>query len=343
MSLESIIGQPLAVDLCRQWLARQSTNPLLFYGPDGVGKRALALELAKTLNCKAKTMPPRATLKKIPSPPSGERVQDEGPDFCGCSSCRRIAHGQHPDVRVIDLEFQAELRGEPAEKQQALRIETIQSERRRLLQSAVEGPWKVSILDEAHKLTADAANGLLKILEEPPERTAIILISAFRDRLFATLVSRCQPVRFRRLSDEEMRQCLTQLSVAAEDQMRLVEMAIGSPGSAMHLNREEKIESILEAEALWQALPGQRPAAIVGRTEGRPRAAKVTRPEIQERLNDLLVPAIRSLRAGDPAAPRSVAQIQQAFQQLRQNVSPALVYEHLLLTLARQRSTTAVK
>ncbi len=146
MSLDSIIGQPLAVDLCRTWLKRQTTNPLLMYGPEGVGKKTLALEVAKALNCAAKNR-----------------------DACDdCVSCKKIASGNHPDVRVIDFAWQAMERKEPIEKQQSLRIETVMTERHRLLQSTVEGSWKVSIIDGAHRLTADAANVLLKILEEPP-------------------------------------------------------------------------------------------------------------------------------------------------------------------------------
>src|SRR5258706_4861690 len=157
MSLDSVIGQPLAVDLCRKWLKQNTTQPLLFYGPEGVGKKMLALEVAKTLNC--------AT------------ACDQ------CLSCKKITAGNHPDVRVINLAWQAAERKEPLEKQQNLRIETVLTERHRLLQSSVEGSWKVSIIDDVHRLTADAANVLLKILEEPPPTTAIFLVTPFRDRL----------------------------------------------------------------------------------------------------------------------------------------------------------------
>src|SRR5581483_10893079 len=111
-------------------------------------------------------------------------------------------------------------------------------ERHRLFQSAVEGPWKVTIIDDAHRLTPDAANVLLKILEEPPAKTAFFLLTPFRDRLFPTVLSRCQPVRFKSLTDDEMRECLSELGVRPEQQMKLIELALGSPGQALHLNRE---------------------------------------------------------------------------------------------------------
>src|SRR4051812_44097085 len=102
MSFESVIGQSFAMDLCRNWLAQSSTQPLLFIGPDGVGKKMLALEVAKTLNCASSPAP------------------------CDtCNSCRKIPAGNHPDVRVIDLDWQARFRKETLEKQQNLRIETV--------------------------------------------------------------------------------------------------------------------------------------------------------------------------------------------------------------------------
>jgi DNA polymerase III delta' subunit len=315
MSFDSIIGQPFAVGLCRTWLKQNTTNPLLLYGPEGVGKKSLGLEVAKALNC--------------------QNAPDH--DACNeCVSCRKITAGHHPDVRVIDLAWQAAERGEPIEKQQNLRIETIMTERQRLLQSPGEGSWKVSIIDDAHRLTPDAANVLLKILEEPPAHTAIFLITPFRDRLFATIVSRCQPVRFRTLSDEEMGRCLTHLKVPADMHAQLMEMALGSPGRALHLNREEQIEAIQGAERLWQTLGQMTPVRVMQETGAR-KTSKPNRAEIEGHIHSLLMPAARALRAGDPGATEPVRVIQRALTQLRQNVQPALVYDYLLLQLAKAK------
>jgi DNA polymerase III gamma/tau subunit len=315
MSFESIIGQPLAVELCRNWLKRQTTNPLLMYGPEGVGKKTLGLETAKALNCLQKFPSPLvgggadggSKLKSAPPPASSPTRGEDSHGSCGlCLSCRKIATGTHPDVRVIDLAWQAAERKEPLEKQQNLRIETIQTERRRLLQSAGEGAWKVSILDDAHRLTADAANVLLKILEEPPAYTAIFLITPFRDRLFATIVSRCQPVRFRYLD------------------------------RPAHLSHEE-IAAAQESERLWQALGHDSPSRVLHETGGRSKSMKPNRGEIEQEVQRLLAPAARALRAGDPGAVKPVRLIQSALDQLRQNVQPALVYDNLLLQLARAK------
>jgi len=282
MSFDSIIGQPLAVDLCRKWLKQNTTQPLLLYGPEGAGKKILAFEVAKALNCASKSL-----------------------DACGnCISCKKIAAGNHPDVRVLDMAWQAAERKEPLEKQQNLRIETVMTERHRLLQSPVEGSWKVSILNDAHRLTADAANVLLKVLEEPPAHTAIFLATPFRDRLFATIISRCQPIRFRFIE-------------------------------RVPLLNHEQIEAMREAEALWQSLGKAAPSRLLHEAGGLSKSFKPNRAEIEQQIHSLLVPAARALRAGDARAREPVQHIQNALTQLRQNVQPALVYDCLLLRLSR--------
>jgi len=230
----------------------------------------------------------------------------ESNDSCGaCLSCRKVAARTHPDVRVIDFAWQAMERKELLEKQQSLRMETVLTERHRLLQSSVEGRWKVSIIDDAHRLTADAANVLLKILEEPPTNTAIFLVTPFRDRLFSTIISRCQPVRFRFVD------------------------------RSAHMSHD-LIDAHRQAETLWDSFGKNSPTDVV-HGAGRSKAAKPTKSDIQDQIASLLVPAARALRAGELRAEESVQHIQDALTQLRQNVQPALVYDYLLLRLTKAK------
>jgi DNA polymerase III delta prime subunit len=333
MSLKSIIGQPFAVALAERWLKQGSNNPLLLFGPEGVGKKKLALELAKTLSCQERVRGREGEGAQKPRPGSLSPLPPLSPSCDVCTACRKIDGNNHPDVRVIDRGWQALVRNEEIEKQLSLRIETILAERHRLLQSPVEGRWKVMILDEAHRLTPDAANALLKILEEPPADTAIFLVTPFRERLFTTILSRCRPVRFRSLSDEEMRQWQKR---AAIDEIDLW-AARGSPGWALHHSRSETLESLRDAEALWESLQTKRVVELVGDAEGRSRGAKVTRADMEDRIRLLMIPAMRSMRAGERRGVAALPRMEQALHRLRQNVQPGLVYDHLLISLSKDR------
>lgn len=140
----------------------------LFTGPEGIGKKMAALALAKALNCpEAKT------------------------DACGhCASCLKIENGQHPDVHIIT--------GEGAQ----IKIEAIRQLQKDVSLKAYEGVFKAFIIDNAHTLSAEAANCLLKILEEPPKKSLIILITDKPNLLFKTIISRCKTLKFLPLKRE---------------------------------------------------------------------------------------------------------------------------------------------
>lgn len=147
---------------------------LIFSGPAGVGKRTFALHLGQALNCSNRT----------------------GGQACGqCNSCRKIVAGAHPDVTTISLQDDAS----------QIKIEQIRRIRSQLDLSALEGDARVFLIDPAERMSPGAANALLKALEEPPEQTYLILITANAHELLLTIRSRCQLYHFAPLRLDEIR------------------------------------------------------------------------------------------------------------------------------------------
>jgi DNA polymerase-3 subunit delta' len=181
MPFSAVVGHRHAIDLLKQGvMQRRVPQSLLFAGPEGVGKRTVALALAQAVNCPKRT--------------------SDG-DACGaCQRCTRIARGQFSDVTLID-------RGDDA----TIKIKTL---RERVLDTIgyrpFEGECRVYIIDGADDMGAEAQDALLKTLEEPPSAAIIILVTAFPDTLLATIQSRGRRLRFGPLSEDDVVRVLVQ-------------------------------------------------------------------------------------------------------------------------------------
>lgn len=167
----------------------------LFSGPRGTGKTSIAKILGKSLNCQAADGP-------TVSP------------CLACESCRTIQDGTALDVLELDA---ASNRG----------IDDIRDIRDRVAQQPVLGRYRVYILDEAHSLTTDAANALLKTLEEPPEHVIFILCTTEPHRLPDTVRGRCQSFAFLRPTADELVEALRRVAdaesiTADDDALRLI-------------------------------------------------------------------------------------------------------------------------
>ncbi|MCS6817511.1 MAG: DNA polymerase III subunit delta' [Blastocatellia bacterium] len=184
-------------------------HSLIFSGPEGVGKRQFALALAKTINC--------------PNASNGDRSL---PDSCdACPSCHKIERGEHLDVLV--------LRPETA----FLRIEQIRSLCEQAYRKPFEARWRVFIVDEAEAMTEQAANALLKTLEEPPAESLLILLTSQLARLLPTIRSRCHLYHFAPLSTAEVERFLRERFMRPEEEIHLLaRLAGGRIGKALSID-----------------------------------------------------------------------------------------------------------
>ncbi|MDD5596141.1 MAG: DNA polymerase III subunit delta' [Candidatus Omnitrophica bacterium] len=178
MSFKDIKGQEKPINFLKESIKGDYlAGAYLFLGPDGVGKAMVAKTLAKALNC-----------------------LEEQADACEkCPSCIKIEKNQHPDVHFV-----ASIGEEDDEQVEAIKIEDIRLLQRQINLRPFEGKKKVFIINNAHQMTAESANALLKILEEPPKNSLIILISSKSTRLFKTIVSRCRMIKFSPLPRKEL-------------------------------------------------------------------------------------------------------------------------------------------
>ena len=214
MQFTDIKGQENAITLLKCALENHHiAHAYIFYGPDGVGKRKTALALAQYLNCPSKD---EATLS------SCDR----------CPSCSQANSNSHPDIIQVEPDGAS------------IRIEQIRKLLARVALRSYESPYKVVIIDDAHLMTQESSNCLLKTLEEPTDNTVFILIASQIQKLPITILSRCQQVRFSPLSSSLMQEILSELYPQWQSRIGLVSvLAQGSLDKAAALLTNEELSS----------------------------------------------------------------------------------------------------
>ena len=196
-----VIGQDKIVSLLDYSLKTDAVaHAYLLVGPRHVGKGTLAINLAQALNCDG------------PEPPCGQ-----------CHSCQRILEGKHADVTPIGLDSKTEIG-----------IDDIRGLQRLANLPPYEGKCKVFIIDDAEYLSTEAANSLLKILEEPPPRVVWILSAAEERRLLPTIISRCQRLELKPVPSERIQEALVNsYNVDADKAKLLTRLCHGRLGWAL--------------------------------------------------------------------------------------------------------------
>ncbi len=223
MRWDDIAGHGDKLTMLRNMLASgRMPHALLFAGPSGIGKMLVARTLAAALLCGA--------------------GRDEP---CGaCSSCRLIAQGAHPDF--VEL----------ASDGTSLKIDQIRALQHEAALAPYHGSGRVFLIEEAERLTAQAANSLLKILEEPPEGTVFILTSASQHAMLPTIVSRCRVFSFRPLAPEVLARLLQAGGAPETAAAVAARISGGRVGEALALLADGGLVRRNEALALVTALPG---------------------------------------------------------------------------------------
>ncbi len=170
-TFDAVVGQEHVKEVLKSAIRKDRlAHAYLFSGPRGVGKTTTARLIAMSVGCAA----------------------DRGARPCGeCENCRLVREDRHPDVVEIDAASNNS-------------VEDVRELRERILLAPLLAPKKVIILDEAHMMSKSAFNALLKTLEEPPEHVIFIFATTEPERMPATILSRTQHFRFRRLSEEEI-------------------------------------------------------------------------------------------------------------------------------------------
>lgn len=234
MQFTDILGQEQALHiLCQAISHHQVAHAYLFSGPEGVGKKKTALALAQYLNC---------------------AQPDKQLNSCGvCPSCVQAASGNYPDLFLVEPDGAT------------IKIEQIRSLLNKLSLRSYAGGYQIVIIDQAHTMTEQAANCLLKTLEEPPANTVFCLITSQSAMLPITIISRCQQLQFHPLAPEVVRQVLQTKYPEKQSRIGLVTaLAKGSLYTAEEiLNNEEFTEARTNFYELLARLTSLTPADIL--------------------------------------------------------------------------------
>jgi DNA polymerase-3 subunit delta' len=219
MSFKNVLGHARPIEfLQRAMKTDMVAHSYLFLGSEGIGKKWVALQFAKALNCL--------------------KGGADAWDACdACPSCNKIDHGLHPDILILEPE------------NQTIKVDQVRQMQRDLIYQPYEAQRRVCILTAADRMAPNMSNILLKTLEEPPIHTILILLANNAKLILPTILSRCQVIHFNPLPTALVTQWLLERGGVSEAEAHLAaSLSEGSPGRALIL--QEEIQLIPRSEFL---------------------------------------------------------------------------------------------
>ncbi len=201
MRFADVVGNSHVKEILRRTADRgRVPHAWMFSGPDGVGKRTMALAFLSYLVC---------------------RERRDG-DACGeCRPCRQVADGVFADLQTL------------APEKGYIKLDPLRDSMPRLYYPPLTGPWKCLLVDDAHTMTPEAANAALKTLEEPPSMVMFVLVTPSPDLLPRTVVSRCFQVPFGPVPPDDVLSFLASRGRTGPEAVAVAAMSRGSPGRAL--------------------------------------------------------------------------------------------------------------
>ncbi len=318
MEFDRVVGHSRQKEMLSTLVAREKLpHALLFAGPEGVGKRTLALELVKTLFCDDR----RA---------------------CGsCRPCRTLGAGLHPDLTILSGES-------------SIKIDELRAIRRDVYEAPYEAPMRAIVIDNAEMMTREAGNALLKTLEEPPPSNLFILVSSREQEIPLTVRSRCTRIAFGPLSLDSVQSYYQErLGMDRGRAELLAGLSSGSVSAGLFWEEEENFRMRRRiAELVVGQTRGFSHAALVA--EGMAAGGKELHylffllsffrdiwwlrhggdpaGVVNSDLREIMIEnsAGRPYRFEDP-----IKRVQEAVRTLRYNVNKWLTMEDLMMNLAR--------
>ena len=322
-------GHDKAVNILGRALGEGRTaHAYLVTGPEHVGKMTLALDLARAVNCLG-----------------AERPCD------ACAQCRRVDQGLHADVRVVGVEP-----GPSGGRQRvAIGIDQVREVQREASLKPYEGSSRVFIFDRAERLTEEAANSLLKILEEPPDQVVLVLLASDDSEVLPTILSRCHRIALRPVATSEIvSQLEARFGTDGANAVEIARMSTGRIGWAFRAAQdpgllEERAERLTRFETAMEGGLEPRFAFAAGLSSSRDRArSELTLwlewwrdvMAVNQRCPELVTNRSRKAGIESKARDLSPAQIvtairaiQQTIEYVERNVNMRLALENLMLRL----------